>query len=60
MNREAAIGPKLPSELPGDAIKVQVRNAPGPMPAFGPDVLSDEDLEKILAYMRTPLEGEPR
>jgi mono/diheme cytochrome c family protein len=37
--------------LPGAAIKLQVRKGVGDMPAFGPDVISDADLEPLVSYI---------
>ena len=37
--------------LPGALIKAQVRMGLGAMPAFGPEAISDEDLEAIVAYL---------
>jgi mono/diheme cytochrome c family protein len=37
--------------LPGPAIKLQVRKGVGQMPAFGPEVIPDADLDPLVAYL---------
>jgi mono/diheme cytochrome c family protein len=37
--------------LPAAAIKLQVRKGVGQMPAFGPDVIPDVDLDPLVSYM---------
>ena len=37
--------------LPGAAIKLQVRKGVGRMPAFGPEVIPDQDLDPLVSYL---------
>jgi ubiquinol-cytochrome c reductase cytochrome c subunit len=47
-------GVKLaPDPLPYDALAAFVRGTTGAMPAYGPAILSDADLAKIHAYLRS-------
>jgi mono/diheme cytochrome c family protein len=39
--------------LPGFLIRFQVRNGLGAMPAFGPDLISSEELDYLVAYLVT-------
>ena len=47
---EGGLGPPLAGHTP-DAVIRQVRNPVGNMPAFPPERLSDEDLQKIVAFI---------
>lgn len=48
----AGLGPAINNKpLPDVAIRVQVRNGFGAMPAFSDDVISDEELDALLAYL---------
>lgn len=47
-------GPSLITSSDSDAKRrAIVRQGHRPMPAFGPDLLSDADLDALLAYIRT-------
>ncbi|MDQ2806761.1 MAG: cytochrome c, partial [Chloroflexota bacterium] len=47
-------GPSLITSRESDAQRrAIVRQGHRPMPAFGPDVISDADLDALLAYVRT-------
>lgn len=47
------LGPALNDKpLPGWAIRFQVRHGLGAMPAFDEEVISDEELDAIVAYMK--------
>ncbi len=48
---EGGVGPPLAGHTP-DAIIRQVRNPVGAMPAYPPERLSDEDLNKIVAFIQ--------
>ena len=49
-----AAGPKLaPEPLPFDAFAEIVRRPPNRMPAYSPDVLSDDELEHIYQYVES-------
>lgn len=49
---EGGLGPALNNKpLPGPAIRLQVRQGIGEMPAFGEDVISDADLDALSAYL---------
>jgi mono/diheme cytochrome c family protein len=39
--------------LPLDAFKAFVRTTNGPMPPFRPEILSDDDLDNIYAYLQS-------
>ncbi len=54
---EGGVGPPLAGHT-REAIIRQVRNPVGSMPAFPPDRLSDEDLEKIVAFIEALGAGE--
>lgn len=54
---EGGFGPPLAGHT-REAIIRQVRNPVGNMPAFPPDRLSDEDLEKIVAFIQALGPGE--
>jgi mono/diheme cytochrome c family protein len=50
---EAGLGPSLNEKpLPGLAIKAQIRNGLGAMPSFSDEMLSDKDVDAIVAYMK--------
>ncbi|MCC9168160.1 c-type cytochrome [Pontibacter harenae] len=47
------VGPALNNKpLPGTAIRFQVRHGMGMMPAFKEDVISDEEMDNLIAYMK--------
>lgn len=57
----AGLGPTLQILLPEAMIKTIVRTGPGtkaakglvpPMPAFGPDQISDAELDDLVAYLK--------
>ncbi len=49
---EGGIGPALAGHTP-EQVRKQVRNPVGDMPAFSQEQLSDEDLEKIVAFVES-------
>lgn len=51
---EAGLGPAINNKpLPGFMIKFQVRNGLGMMPAFKEEVIPDEELDNMVAYLKT-------
>lgn len=49
---EAGLGPPINNlPLPHVAIRTQIREGVGAMPAFGDELLSDADVNAILAYL---------
>ena len=49
---EAGLGPALNNKpLPAFLIRTQIRAGLGSMPAYPPEVLSDEKVEAIIAYL---------
>ncbi|WP_162051567.1 c-type cytochrome [Pontibacter pamirensis] len=51
---EAGLGPAINNKpLPGAMIKFQVRNGLGMMPAFKEEVIPDEELDNMVAYLKT-------
>lgn len=49
---EAGLGPALNNKwLPGFAIRYQVRHGIGSMPSFPERVISDEELDGLIAYL---------
>jgi mono/diheme cytochrome c family protein len=51
---EAGVGLALNNKpLPGWAIRFQVRRGLGAMPAFSDEVISDEQLRTLVAYLKT-------
>jgi mono/diheme cytochrome c family protein len=48
----AGLGPSL-NGLPGFAIRTQVRNGFGAMPAFDDKRISDQDLGNVVAYLKS-------
>lgn len=49
----AGLGPALNNKsIPGFLIKFQVRNGLGAMPAFNKNIISKEELDKIVAYLK--------
>ena len=49
---EAGLGPPINNlPLPHVAIRTQIREGVGAMPAFGDDLLSNADVSAILAYL---------
>jgi mono/diheme cytochrome c family protein len=48
---EAGLGPSI-YYLPGFAKKFQTRHGVGVMPAFDEKVISDEELDKIILYLK--------
>jgi mono/diheme cytochrome c family protein len=62
-NGTAGLGPALNNKpLPGFAIRFQIRNGVGVMPAFKEEVISDEGTKQIVAYLKElrKLEGQER
>ena len=52
-NGTAGLGPALNNKpLPGFAIRFQIRNGVGVMPAFKEDMISDEGTKQIVAYLK--------
>ena len=50
---EAGLGPALNDKpLPEFLIKTQIRAGLGAMPAFGPERLSDADVDAVIRYMK--------
>lgn len=50
---ESGLAPAINDKpLPGFLIKFQVRNGLGAMPAFPEEVISDEELDAIVAYLK--------
>lgn len=50
---EAGLGPALNDKpLPGWAIRFQVRHGLGAMPGFPEEVISNEELDALVAYVR--------
>jgi mono/diheme cytochrome c family protein len=52
---DAGVGPALNNKpLPDAAIKLQIRTGvvgAGTMPPFGPDQISDQEIDEIIAYL---------
>ena len=49
----AGLGPAINDKpLPGFLLRFQVRNGLGVMPAFKEDVISDEQLDDLVAYLK--------
>ena len=49
----AGLAPAINNKpLPGFLIRYQVRNGIGMMPAFKEDVISDEELDNLVAYLK--------
>jgi mono/diheme cytochrome c family protein len=54
------LGPAINDKpLPAFAIKTQIRAGVGAMPSFGPDQLSDDDLDKITDYIAEMMRTAP-
>ncbi|WP_027893095.1 c-type cytochrome [Calidithermus chliarophilus] len=52
-NGAAGLGPSLNDKpLPGFLIALQVRVGLGAMPAFGRDLISDAELDELVAYVQ--------
>ena len=52
-NGTAGLGPAINNKpLPGFAIRFQIRNGIGAMPAFDEEQISDEESGKIVAYLK--------
>jgi mono/diheme cytochrome c family protein len=50
---ETGLGPALNDKpLPGFMIAFQTRHGFGAMPAFGPDEISDAELDAVIAYLK--------
>lgn len=50
---ETGLGPAINNKpLPGFLIKFQVRNGLGVMPAFKQEVISSEELDQMVAYLK--------
>ena len=57
---EAGLAPAINDKpLPGFLIKFQVRHGLGAMPAFPKQVISDEELDAIVAYLKALRRNEP-
>jgi ubiquinol-cytochrome c reductase cytochrome c subunit len=55
-----ATGVRLaPDPIPATAIRAYVRHPRGQMPAYSPEVLSDEDIDAIYAYLASLPSGRP-
>lgn len=51
---EAGLAPSLNEKpLPGFIIRFQVRNGLGAMPSFGRDLISEDELDAVVAYLVT-------
>lgn len=51
---QGGVGPKLaPDPLPAEALIAVVRYSNGNMPAYSPQVISDDDLRRIADYLRS-------
>lgn len=51
---EAGLGPSFNDKpLPGFLVRFQIRNGLGVMPAFKEEVISDDDLDNLIAYIKT-------
>jgi ubiquinol-cytochrome c reductase cytochrome c subunit len=51
---QGGVGPRLaPDPLPPEALIAFVRYSNGNMPAYSPRVISDDDLRRIAAYLRS-------
>ncbi len=51
---EAGLGPAINNKpVPGFIIRLQVRKGLGVMPAFKEKVISEEDLDNLMAYLKT-------
>jgi mono/diheme cytochrome c family protein len=49
----AGLGPALNNKpLPGFAIRYQIRNGMGAMPAFDEEKISDKEAKNIVAYLK--------
>jgi mono/diheme cytochrome c family protein len=49
---EAGLGPGINGKpLPGWLMHVQIRNGLGMMPSFGDDLIDDQQLDDLLAYL---------
>jgi len=48
----AGLGPAINDKpLPGFLMRFQVRQGLGSMPAFGPDLIGERDLDALIAYL---------
>jgi mono/diheme cytochrome c family protein len=51
---ESGLGPAINNKpLPGPMIKAQVRAGGGAMPRFSKDLLPDDQLDDLIAYLKT-------
>ena len=58
---EASVGPSIHDKpLPGELIKLQVREGLGAMPSFGTEPIPDPDLEALVAYLFAMRDREAR
>lgn len=56
---ESGLGPAINDKpLPGFLIRFQVRHGLGAMPAFPEEVISDEELDAIVAYLKALRQNE--
>ncbi|MBW3563613.1 MAG: cytochrome c [Acidobacteria bacterium] len=52
-NGEGGLGPAINNKpLPSWLMKFQIRQGLGAMPAFDEDVLSDQEVDQIIAYLK--------
>lgn len=49
---EGGLAPALNLPLPALAIRTQVRLGAGAMPAFSPEMISDVELDHLIAYLK--------
>ena len=57
---EAGLGPALSNKpVPGFTIRLQIRKGFGAMPAFKENVISDEQLDDLMAYINTLRKQDP-
>jgi len=52
-----AVGKDI-TDVRASVLSRQVRSGPSTMPAYSPDVLPDQDLEKIIAFLQAQAEKE--
>jgi len=57
---EAGLGPALNNKpLPGPLIRLQIRTGLGVMPAFNEDQISADEMDDLIAYLRSLRQNRP-
>lgn len=49
----SAVGPDLPPDISASGVREDVRDGPKGMPAYPPNLLSDDEIEQMIAFLKS-------